>query len=638
MGRPRKQKADSGGKTQPKQAASKPRAPRRTSGAAGPPYDVTNTKTKTTVTKPPRMTKPGGVKKATGARRGPSRTSKKDPWREEQLTTSTNSPLIHLDLVKLLADPRAWTCLDEDEKKEIIALLPDDIQRYADPGPKSDGQEDTDTLVIPPLPESFVRYSNNWRDAVRQFQSDLEMGKYDPEWQRQAAEAMEERAQGKFDKFKEEQFEEFWGQKQKLDYDVIAGESSRVKLGALVENGVVRVGDVWRYSRSFGRGREKLLLEKEVQIVNRDGPTLTFAIPPGQRTFLCNTSDVAQKTSQKDIQAGAVNNAANGVNNCAPLAEQASQESQVDTEADPVTSSVLLAKTTSPRPDEIIPNGDANQTLDTPPMVPDNHHSSEPMEASGAVCTAPPVETLSPAATEQYPMNVKSFWGDNMLRGISDLLSVDSDSELSSVIDMSSPQYWSDDTKLPATSATDIGTTTAEPVAEALQMETTLDENHDRSSDSSSDVLVAANGSETTHSGAEAGVNDVHLKTPMEPLPPRSQSFASAAVNGSTTDATLSAGVPESPKHETTAESTGEITTDTAPQPISEQAQEPIPKDIIFSGVTGPGRLASKILEIDGRITEPPNGNAWKEFRCYRDNQDMGSLWECRQSWFVRNK
>lgn len=101
---------------------------------------------------------------------------------------------------------------------------------------------------------------------MRQFQLDLQGGRYDPEWQRQAAEAMEERAQGKFDKFKEEQFEEFWGQKQKLDHDVIAGESSKVKLGTLVENGVVRVGDVWRYSRVFRRRDEKLLLEKEVRV------------------------------------------------------------------------------------------------------------------------------------------------------------------------------------------------------------------------------------------------------------------------------------------------------------------------------------------------------------------------------------
>jgi hypothetical protein len=61
-------------------------------------------------------------------------------------------------------------------------------------------------------------------------------------------------------------------------------------------------------------------------------------------------------------------------------------------------------------------------------------------------------------------------------------------------------------------------------------------------------------------------------------------------------------------------------------------------KDIFFGGVTGPGMLANKILKVDGRVTQPPHGNSWKEFRCYRRNQDMGSLWEVRQAWFMRGR
>jgi len=140
-------------------------------------------------------------------------------------------------------------------------LLPDHIRPHPEPDdPKS---------IIPPLPESFVRYSNNWRDAVRQFQVDLQNGRYDPEWQRQAAEAMEERAQGKFDKFKEEQFEEFWGQKQKLDHSLVAGESSRVKLEDLIKHGIIHVGDVWKYSRVFKPGLERIIVEKEVKVRSR---------------------------------------------------------------------------------------------------------------------------------------------------------------------------------------------------------------------------------------------------------------------------------------------------------------------------------------------------------------------------------
>lgn len=110
-----------------------------------------------------------------------------------------------------------------------------------------------------------MRYDNNWRSGLRQFQSDLEAGHYDPEWLRQATEASNERADGKFDDFKEREFEQFWGQKQKMDKRLLAGESSRVKLKTLIANGVVRVGDVWKYSRLFGK-KEGILIEKEAKV------------------------------------------------------------------------------------------------------------------------------------------------------------------------------------------------------------------------------------------------------------------------------------------------------------------------------------------------------------------------------------
>jgi Asx homology domain len=164
----------------------------------------------------------------------------------------------------LFANPQAWTCLDEDEKKEILALLPDHVCPDPNLGPEP-GDSDA---KISPLPESFLRYDNNWRYGVRQFQIDLESGRHDPEWLRQASQAMEERAQGKFDQFKEEQYEEFWGQKQRLALNVLAGESSRVKLATLVENEIVKKGDVWKYCRIFGKNREqeKHKIEKEAKV------------------------------------------------------------------------------------------------------------------------------------------------------------------------------------------------------------------------------------------------------------------------------------------------------------------------------------------------------------------------------------
>lgn len=104
----------------------------------------------------------------------------------------------------------------------------------------------------------------NWRDALRHFQLDLQSGKYDPEWQRQAAHASEERTRGMFDAWKEEKFEQFWGQKQKLHWSRIAGESSKIKLQTLILENVIRPRDVWKFSRVYKKGG--ILVEKECKV------------------------------------------------------------------------------------------------------------------------------------------------------------------------------------------------------------------------------------------------------------------------------------------------------------------------------------------------------------------------------------
>ncbi|GAB1217259.1 hypothetical protein ATERTT37_006495 [Aspergillus terreus] len=216
----------------------------------------------------------------TRPKRNPRRAAK-DRFEEHMLMTSPNSQLVDLDLVKLLARPEAWDCLEEAEKQEILNLLPEDVHPSLHPSP------DDPDAKIPPLPQTFLRYSNNWRDGVRQFQLDLQLGRYDPEWLRQAEEASQQRAAGNFDKFKEQEFEEFWGQKQKVDQRLASGESSQVRLTTLVEKGIIQKGDVWRLSRTFTNGgKNKVLIEKEAKVVDIKNGKLTFLIPPGQRVVL----------------------------------------------------------------------------------------------------------------------------------------------------------------------------------------------------------------------------------------------------------------------------------------------------------------------------------------------------------------
>ena len=107
----------------------------------------------------------------------------------------------------------------------------------------------------------------DFRHGIRMYQQDLEAGRYDPEWLRQAAQAMDRRAKGDFDAWKEQEYEEFWGQKQKLDAKTRAGQSGTIKLNRLIEAGLFKEGDIFSYKRTFGRGKGKLIVEKDIKVL-----------------------------------------------------------------------------------------------------------------------------------------------------------------------------------------------------------------------------------------------------------------------------------------------------------------------------------------------------------------------------------
>ena len=46
--------------------------------------------------------------------------------------------------------------------------------------------------------------------------------------------------------------------------------------------------------------------------------------------------------------------------------------------------------------------------------------------------------------------------------------------------------------------------------------------------------------------------------------------------------------------------------------------------------------LENKILEVDGRVKDPYPHNSWKTIRCQRNNQDLGSLFDVRESYWNR--
>lgn len=148
------------------------------------------------------------------------------------------------------SDPENWAQVSEEDKEYIRNLLPPNVEL------NDDGS----------IPLDFWKYNPEFRLDCRNLQEDLRAGRMDPEWQRQAQQAMEERAEGQFDNFKEREFEAFWGQKQKVDYSVLAGHASKVKFEDMLKAGLFKEGDIWTFDHTFGRGNNAVRIQKDCKV------------------------------------------------------------------------------------------------------------------------------------------------------------------------------------------------------------------------------------------------------------------------------------------------------------------------------------------------------------------------------------
>ncbi|RMJ25477.1 hypothetical protein PHISP_03669 [Aspergillus sp. HF37] len=479
------------------------------------------------------------------------RSTRKDPWDENVLMTSSKSKLIGLDLVKILANPEAWDCLEEDEKKQILHLLPEHTH------PTADTAATEPDAIIPALPQEFLRYSNNWRDGVRQLQVDLECGRYDPEWLSQADEAMKQRADGKFDKWKNKEFEEFWGQKQKLYCRSYAGEATQVKLETLVEHDVVRKGDVWTYARVFYVGGDRgyaqaffisekgkkssVLVEKEVKVIDVVGSTLTFAVPAGQRVIFPHHVEIPEERL-------AVANPTNPTNQTKP------------------------ARRRRPRPET-------------------------------STTTIPQRETRASkrrSSTEQDGARKKrQVEQEGVMSNTNDGLSSNEEG-----IQKSAPEGDNDSALASDTKATEVD----DPLAGETQSSEATDQLESREPEDADQTTELIENKE--QQAAETEAQAVQPEVTEEQQPKEEQPK----------------GEPDQPIPVSAEEKPSE------PQPSSSQDEL-----VILPNITSPSILEKHILAIDGRFKGVRMVNSWKAIRCHRNNQDMGSLFEVRQGWYLKH-
>ncbi|KAJ5437388.1 hypothetical protein N7445_005932 [Penicillium cf. griseofulvum] len=547
-------------------------------------------------------------------------------WSEEHLLTSDKSLLIDLDLVKLLAHPEAWNCLEESEKREILDLLPPDVHPQA-----QDTLSDPDAK-LPPIPDSFIRYSNNWRDGVRQFQLDLQNGRYDPEWLHQAQEARQQREKGDFDDFKEREYEQFWGQKQKAIW------------GHLPE----KLGDIWKFYYVYGRGPGKIVIEKEVRVHGRDGAKLTFAIPPGERVFLRSNFNKAEACSTpekggKDVKV------------------------DLDTESHPVPSPWDTKQVQLEDPEFQVINATSNgeemklATDQAPQEISTSCNNEEIQLGNGQASRGLPA-----ASTEE--------------------MNIDTDTPTQPVIALSNDEESQQETPFSVVIFSPGGTRSQKPKRTIpgpepqppvkrkrgrppknppkqpepeppkepeVSRETEVyhrDEHSPTAPLSFMSILnskieendkAAAEPSQPSPSQLESTLSAFSstYEPPESPAPKLSTPVEQSSVantNGKNDKAELSTAQSDTPVD--SAEALAEALDEAEKEEVNKSTTTISELDeIIVPNLPSPQALVSKILQIDGRMPNGRTANAWKEIRCYRNNQDMGSLFDVREAWFLQH-
>lgn len=88
---------------------------------------------------------------------------------------------------------------------------------------------------------------------ISHVEADIAEGKYTPANQAAIVEARKRSEAGEFNEFKDNKFEQFWGQKQRVNYEAVAGDTREVKITTLAKHQVLRVGDVFSLRRTFGK-------------------------------------------------------------------------------------------------------------------------------------------------------------------------------------------------------------------------------------------------------------------------------------------------------------------------------------------------------------------------------------------------
>lgn len=147
------------------------------------------------------------VEEATPApkKRGPGRPAGAKTFDPTYITTNAKSRLVNTDIWHMLLVPEAWDCLAADEKATLLSMLPPTEKTTALLAKATAGVEDVER-------PKELQGGDILRTDIAKFQNDLANGYLGKTWQKAAGDAMIDRAEGKYDEWKAQETEIWWGQ------------------------------------------------------------------------------------------------------------------------------------------------------------------------------------------------------------------------------------------------------------------------------------------------------------------------------------------------------------------------------------------------------------------------------------------
>ncbi|TGZ81030.1 hypothetical protein EX30DRAFT_395854 [Ascodesmis nigricans] len=238
--------------------------------------------------KAPRKTGGGGRKK---------KMTDDELWTPENMATK-NSPLTRIDPAQIFNQSFVENVLTPEQRTHLISLLPACDLLYP-------STTDLSTADPNPTIDHSIWTSPAFKDALTQWKLDLSSGKYEPSYIAKGEAARQRRMAGDFDSWKDSQFELYWGQKQRLEHEAVAGETSKVKIQDMVKHGVFKTGDVFSMRRKFQGG---VFVRKDARLVgiNPENHTLSFTYPAGTAEW--ELGDVVNKTIEGVVNITALEN------------------------------------------------------------------------------------------------------------------------------------------------------------------------------------------------------------------------------------------------------------------------------------------------------------------------------------------